>query len=378
MRGRARAVGAWIAAAWLLPAVAVAAPAQGPLGLRTPGTVRDLFLDVVLWDARAVEAPRLELCWAMANDWSTPTRLERGTESAVVWLDEQADSLSASIRIPWGVVAGAPEGSFARRLASALELRATLHWGGWSDAPIEAWHGLVRYYGFARKSYPRDAVNLELRAPAVGTLARVEAPTLAVGDVVLRNQVLLWEGGEPLASGSRARAGVSLRLDVKAPLGRTYQMGGSGGWDAGVGLAGTWQAPPWLVGHALAAASWWSGFSAAFPLQPLSWHGSLEASLVFLVGEWSFILEDRFLTKAFGPGWTVADEGPGGTLQSSASHALFRPQNQIALGARIGPVTFWFAEDFVIGSNPIAGTADWFYDTNAPDVAVGLSLTIGR
>ena len=46
------------------PVAALPLPVQGPLEVRTPGSLRDLFLDVVQWDARAVTAPRLEVGWA--------------------------------------------------------------------------------------------------------------------------------------------------------------------------------------------------------------------------------------------------------------------------------------------------------------------------
>src|SRR5574342_948494 len=122
--------------ALLAAAPVAAAPllAQGPLEVRTPGSLRDLFLDVVPWDARAVTAPRLQVSWVVANDWSTPTTLARNGVAVQVRLDEQADSISAAIRLPWGVVLGSAPGGFARRLASARELRGTWHWGGWSDA----------------------------------------------------------------------------------------------------------------------------------------------------------------------------------------------------------------------------------------------------
>ena len=372
--GRPRAAAA--VALWLASAGALAAAPQGPLELRTPGTLRDLFLDVVAWDAREIGSPRFELRWAMANDWSTPTLLARGGRAVLVRLDEQADSLSVSVRLPWGAVAGAPAGSWSRRLATALELRATAHWGGYSDGPIEAWHALGNYGDFARNLYPRDQVHVALREPGGTALVALSNPVVSVGDLVLRNQVLLWEGGEPLAEGPGARAGVSLRVDVAAPVGRLALLGGSGGWDAGAGIEGTWQATPWLVGHALAAASLWSGLPRGFPLQPRRWHGSLDLSLVFLVGEWALILEDRFATAAFEGGWTLVDAGPGGTAQTSASYAVLRPQNQVALGVRVRGLAFWLMEDFTLGHNPGNGAGDWFYDTNAPDVAIGVTLTL--
>jgi hypothetical protein len=366
-----------IAAVLLLAAGgrAAASPAQGPLGVRTPGSLRDLFLDVVQWDARAVPALRLDVGWAMANDWSTPTTLTRDGQLVQVRLDEQADSLAAGLRIPWGVVLGSPAGSFLRRLATALEMRGTVHWGGWSDAVIDAWHRVPSYNDFARPAFPRNEVHLALH-PLLGTgPVQIDQATFAFGDVVLRNQLLLWEGGEPLREGSGARAGVSLRLDVKIPTGSLSRMGGSGGWDVGLGLLGTWQATPWLAGHAIVTGSLWSAMPGGLPLQPRTWQGSTGLSLVVLLGDWSIVLEDRWSTAPFQAGWAFVEMNPEWNPQSSAYAAVALSQNQITGGVRYGPLTFWLQEDFSPGSVPGLGPT-WFHDSNAPDVAIGLTLTL--
>jgi hypothetical protein len=364
-----------LAVAVAAPVAALAEPSQGPLGVRTAGTLRDLFLDVVQWDARAVTALRLDVGWSMANDWSTPTTLTRDGALVQVRLDEQSDSLTAAIRVPWGVVLGSPEGSFARRLSSALELRGTLHWGGWSDGVIDAWHKIFAYNDFARPAFPKNEVHVELRDPLSSLPVDIQSTTFAFGDVVLRNQLLLWEGGEPLREGPEARAGVSLRLDVKVPTGSLSRMGGSGGWDVGLGVEGTWQATSWLVGHAILAGSYWSGLASSIALQPRPFHGTAGLSLVAMAGDWSFVLEDRWCTAAFQSGWTFVEVNPEWNLQSSASNAVSLSQNQITGAVRWGPLTFWFAEDFTLGSVPGLGPR-WFFDSNAPDVAMGLTLTL--
>jgi len=366
-----------IAAVLLLAAggSAAASPAQGPLSVRTPGTLRDLFLDVVQWDARAVPALRLDVGWGMANDWSTPTTLTRDGQLVQVRLDEQADSLAAELRVPWGVVLGSPDGSFLRRLTTALEIRGTVHWGGWSDAVIDAWHRVFNYNDFARPAFPRNEVHLALHR-VLGTVpVDVHQATFAFGDVVLRNQLLLWQGAEPLREGPSARAGVSLRLDVKIPTGSPSRMGGSGGWDVGLGLLGTWQATPWLVGHAIVAGSLWSQMAGGLPLQPRTWQATAGLSLAFLLGDWSILLEDRWSSPPFQAGWGFVEVNPEWNLQSSATTAVTLSQNQITGGVRYGPVTFWLMEDFTLGSVPGLGPR-WFYDSNAPDVAIGLTLTL--
>ena len=354
---------------------ALAAPSQGPLELRVPGSLRDLFLDVVPWDARAVTGLRLDVGWAMANDGSTPTTLERDGQSVQVRLDEQSDSITAAIRVPWGVVLGSPEGSFLRRLATALEIRGTVHWGGWSDGAIEAWHTLLRFNDFARPAFPQNEIHLALHPEPGTTPVRIDQATFAFGDVVLRNQLLLWEGGEPLREGPEARAGVSLRLDLKIPTGSLSRMGGSGGWDVGLGVLGTWQATSWLVGHAIVSGSIWSPMSGGLPLQPRTFQASVGASLVVLLGDWSIVLEDRWSSAAFQDGWNFVPADPAWTLMSSAYAAVALSQNQISGGVRWGPLAFWFSEDFNLGNVPGMGPT-WFYDTNAPDLAIGLTLTL--
>ncbi|HQR30750.1 MAG TPA: hypothetical protein PLL32_10090 [Anaeromyxobacteraceae bacterium] len=352
-----------------------AAPSQDPLEVRIPGTLRELFLDVVPWDARSVPALRIDAGWTVANDWSTPTTLTRDGQAVEVRLDEQADSITAAVRVPWGVVLGSPPDAFLRRLATAVELRATVHWGGWTDGPIDAWHRLFSYNDFARPSLPSNAVHLGLHRPLGTEPVRIDAATFAFGDVVLRNQLLLWEGGEPLDPGGPARGGVSLRLDLKIPTGLLARMGGSGGWDVGLGVLGTWQATSWLTGHAIVSGSAWSGMPGGLPLQPRTWQASAGLALVVMLGEVSLHLEDRWASAPFQYGWTFVEVNPEWNLQSSASNAVTLSQNQIAGGVRWGPLTFWFAEDFTIGSVPGLGPR-WFYDSNAPDVAFGLTLTL--
>jgi hypothetical protein len=356
------------------PVAAAPLPAQGPLEARTPGSLRDLFLEVVPWDARAVTAPRLQMGWVVANDWSTPTTLARNGVAVQVRLDEQADSLTAAVRLPWGAVLGSAPGALARRLATSLEVRGTWHWGGWSDAAADAWHQLLSFNDFARPAFPRNQVHFHLQGPGAASPVDLRSATFAFGDLVVRNQLLVWEGGEPLAEGPPARAGVSLRLDVKAPTGSVSRMGGSGGWDAGLGLAGTWQVASWLVGHAMVSGSYWAGMPGGLPLQPRPFHAGVGLSLVALAGDWSFALEDRWFSAAFQPGWAFVEANPEWSVQSSAYAAVAMPQNQIAGGVRWGALTFWLTEDFCPGRLP--GLRGWFYDTNAPDVAMGLTVTV--
>src|SRR3954470_23585207 len=73
----------------------------GPLGLRTQGPLRELFLDMTAADARPIQRPDFELRWSIANTWNEGMALRRGNEWANQTLDEQADSISLRVRTPW-------------------------------------------------------------------------------------------------------------------------------------------------------------------------------------------------------------------------------------------------------------------------------------
>ena len=83
--------------AFLLALVA----AGGPLGLRTQGPLRELFLDVTAADARPIDRGEVELRWSVANTWNEPMMLQRGGEWATQTMDEQADAVTLRLRTPW-------------------------------------------------------------------------------------------------------------------------------------------------------------------------------------------------------------------------------------------------------------------------------------
>ncbi len=356
------------------PATSAASP-SAPLGIRTQGTFRELFLDLPLADARGPTGPELDARWSVANDWSTPTVVARGTALVLVQTDEQADALGVSVRLPWARPPGASGATrtLAQRLSSTLELRLTEHWGGWTDGPIDAWHRLVRSFDFDRPLYPRDRVRVRLAELGGASAVDASGAVLAMGDLAIRNQVLLLEGGASAREPGRAAWAVAARLDVKVPLGRLSSLGGSQGWDAGAGVAGTVELAPWLVGHAMVALSAWSGLPGGLPLQPRTWHASFDASLAARAGPVTLLLEDRLLTPAFESGWVLA---AGGDPRSTAYNATFRAHNQVSGGVRWGPVTLWLSEDFTPGTTTGVGAAGWFYDSNAPDLCLGVAVLL--
>jgi hypothetical protein len=340
-------------------AIAALAAPDAPLGVRTPGTFRELFLDATSEDARPPRAPELELRWTAANDWSVPTSLVRNGTTVVVRADEEEQGIRLAMRAPLGrVVAGA-------------EVRLLAHGGGFLDGPIEAWHRATGFTNFERERWPRDGIHVRLGSPGAAPIVAVDGPRTGMGDVVLRAGTVLAEGGASFRSG--ARWAVSARADVKLPTGSLDRLGGSGAPDGGVALLATAELTPWLTAHALAAGAAWSPLPARSALQPRTWHGTAELSLVALAGGFAFALEDRVVTPAFSGGWqTVA--ATHREVIAGAGFALLRTHNQITVGVRRGPATVFVSEDFTPG-RPGHGTGGWFYSSNEPDLAGGVTLS---
>lgn len=369
-------------AALLLPLAAHAQDgrARGPLGLRTQGPQRELFLDLTLFDARALEAPELDVRWAMANTWNQPMQLRRHEEYAVQELDEQADSLTLRLRAPWSRLLGpgpaglpgSPRPLFAR-LSTAAEWRLTLHWGGWSDRPIEAWHALTGAFNYQRDHAPRDGIFL-FQGDDRGVSFNLRGATLAPGDLVLRTALLLAEAGASPAGPSAW--GVSLRLDLKLPTGSLERLGGSGGFDAGLALQASARLGPSVTLHGQAGLVRLGGWSSSAALAPKRLVGTLEASLEWEVGPVVLMVEDRVLSPLFLPGWDRTFFNSYDGALSSGLYATFRAHNQLSFALRWGRFALWLAEDFTPGENRNS-VLPFLYVSNAPDVVLGLAYTQG-
>jgi len=341
----------------VLLAIAILLAAGGPLGLRTQGPLRELFLDVTGADARPIDRPEIDVRWSMANSWNEPMALQRGSDWANQELDEQADSLSLRAKAPWPWL--------GKRVWSALEWKITEHWGGWSDRPIEAWHSLIGAFNYQRSLYPRDQIHL-LYQDAGATAFDIEGGTLAAGDLTARTQVALLTDGPVAVAG---------RFDFKLPIGSLSAAGGSGGFDAGLGLLATWPFADWGALHGLIALSRFSQLSAPTLLQPKAWHFSAEASFEATAGAWTFLLEDRCLSPLLEPGWVwLPAAGGDDALLSSGYYADFRAHNQISIGVRRGRFSAWLSEDFTPGPNPHS-VMKWLWVSNAPDLVIGVAFT---
>ena len=343
----------------MLAVVAVLLATGGPLGLRTQGPLRELFLDMTAADAWPIDRPEIDVRWTVANTWNEPMTLQRGNDWANQELDEQADALTLRLKAPWP---GFPN------VWTALEWKLTQHWGGWTDAPIESWHSLVGAFNYQRSMYPRNKVRL-LYADVGGRAFDVHSGTLAPGDFTARTQIALLDA--PVA--------VAARLDLKLPIGSLSRAGGSGGVDAGAGLVATWPLSSWATLHALAAVSRFSNLSAPTALQPKPWHFTAEASFELEILGSTLLIEDRVLSPLLQPGWTwspIGADSSKNALLSSGVYADFRAHNQISIGLRRGRFSTWISEDFTPGHNE-ASVMRWMWVSNAPDVVVGIAFTQG-
>ena len=364
------------AAALSLALLATAAPARavddGPLGVRTPGVFRDLFLDMPLADARGPSGPdagvRLDLRWWFSNDWSVPTRLARGDDVVWVQQDAQTDALELAATVPWSRLGAAP---WLERWQTSAELRLLTRWGGWSDGMIEEWHDAIGSWNFQREYHPRNAVHLRLAEEGGRTLADLRGSGTTLSDLALRTSGRLLAGA-PRDDGALPWA-VALRADLELPTGWLAALGGSGGFEAGLGVAGTAAPLPWLTLHGQGAVRLVPPLARDFPLRPrtIQWGFDL-AVVVRLWDRVALVAEDRLSSPLFRGGWSL----PAGTKEPEATayYALFRLQNQISGGVRVGEVTVFFSEDFTPGRRLAADPGPrWFYNSNAPDFVFGIS-----
>lgn len=359
-----RALGALLLAAPAL--VAAASPSDAPLGLSTPGPLRALFLDMPLADARGAARTTVDLRWAMVNSWSVPTALVRGEDAVEVQLDAQLETLQLAVAVPWRSLS---RSGLAERLTTSLEARALAIWGGWSDGGIEDWHRIVKTTNFARHHWPRDAVALTLAQADGPRLVELRSGRLALGDVVLRTALRVMGAG-PDAGPSRWA--LALRFDLKLPTGKLERLGGSEGVDAGLGTAATFTANRWLTLHGLLSLRAVSDLPGGIALQPRRLQGGLDLSAVARLGPVALLLEDRISSPLLEDGWRLAasQDAPAAT----AWYALFKPHNQLSVGLRWRELTAFLCEDFTPGGRMAVDSGPaWFYDSNAPDVVLGIA-----
>jgi hypothetical protein len=319
-----------------------------------------LFLEMPLQDARPAPGLRTDVRWWLSNEWAVPTRLRRGDREIRVEQDAQADVLQLSATVPWARVGG-PQG-----WQTTAELRLLERWGGWTDGIISGWHHLIGSTNFSRSLYPGYHAALRLEETGGRPLLALQHPGLTVSDLALRTQGTLIQ---------EERGALAMRADVKLPTGRLSAVGGSGAVDAGFGLAATLTPRRWLTVHGMTELRLVSPLPRGFPLQPAPAQWGIDASAVVRLSEHlALILEDRLSSPLFRGGLSLLPAEPD--PQSTAYYGLFRPYNQISGGVRFSETTIYFSEDFTPGRRLAAdGGPQWFYNSNAPDIVLGVCWT---
>ena len=93
----------------------------------------------------------------------------------------------------------------------------------------------------------------------------------------------------------------------------------------------------------------------------------------------ALLIEDRVTSPILGGGWDrVPADGVDGFM-ASGYYGAFLPQNRVSVGLRSGPWTFWLSEDWTPGAAPHSrGPINWFYDSNAPDLVLGVAWASPR
>jgi hypothetical protein len=77
------------------------------------------------------------------------------------------------------------------------------------------------------------------------------------------------------------------------------------------------------------------------------------------------------------PGWQRWEDGGNDGYLSSTLAGAFRSHNQVSWGIRYRGFSLWLSEDFTPGANP-RGTLSWLYNSNHPDVVLGLGYSLRR
>ena len=238
------------------------------------------------------------------------------------------------------------------------------------DGIISGWHGLIGTTNFSRNLYPEHRVNLQLEEPGGRALADLHHPGLTLSDLALRTQGTLLAGEAP--AGGAAPWAVAVRADLKLPVGRPEALGGSGGVDGGLGLAATWAPKPWLTLHWLGDVRLISPLPDGFPLQPRTVQWGLDFSGVLRLGAVALVGEGRLSSRLFRGGWSLQPREID--PQATAYYGLFCPYNQLSAGVRFSEVTVYFSEDFTLGRRlPTDDGPPWFYNSNSPDIVLGVA-----
>lgn len=128
----------------------------------------------------------------------------------------------------------------SNRARAGIDVRLHALYGGFLDGWIEGFHSLFGLPNSYRHYFPQDAIRIDM-STADGTIRRIAEPTLRLGEIDLRTQVLLVE---------RRRANLAGIAAISIPVPDPSRIVSSGTADLGLGFAGTIAWTPRISNHA--------------------------------------------------------------------------------------------------------------------------------
>ncbi len=196
-----------------IPRIAEPGRFFGPLPTRNQHPLRIMFYDFTPERAKVLPAGESEFVFRFQGSSNMVKKTEAGT---IVDLDLECWAYELEHR--WGSRRG--------ELTVTLPFRDNTH--GFMDNIIDSWHGFLGLPRGNRPDYPANDYHFFVRN-RYGDVLNIASDRFGLGDLSIA-----WKG-ESGSSGSRDT--LSYRAAVKLPTGDSEYGLGSGGTDAGIGLA---------------------------------------------------------------------------------------------------------------------------------------------
>lgn len=320
---------------------------NGPLRLRNEHPFVTLFAATPPLDARVPTRPRLEFDGAFANTYTynnTAANSPPGQLYVKAPKPIRFDLAALAAQAP-----GHPSKTYyvadtettrllvrytrptTRRSAFEVEVPLFMDSGGWLDDLIGGFHRMFGMNPVGRQHAVSGQSQL-LYAHGRNVLLVNGQRGPQLGDVTLRELV-------NLVPGNRRRPWVSVSAAVKVPTGAPSQLGGSGCWDATLGLHLTGEVGR-LTTYGTLGWDWhggWRGMSDVGLRNPLDLHLGADYRLT---RDWSLVTAFSFT---------------GAALKVNESGSLGRPASTTALAARrrfgANSLEFGYLENIVNNEN---------------------------
>lgn len=266
----------------------------GPLRLQNGFQFGAVFLSTPPLHARIGTRPRLDLRLSMLSTHAVPDYLAQ----TAAGMAQAAGGGPLDLALLAGEAAADPAATLyladvettrldlvythplGRRWQFEVEAPIYYQSGGWMDAVVEGWHALFGLPDTGRRGYPHGNSQMAYyHGGSSFALTGESGP--ALGDITLRG---LWQ-----AVDSRPAA-IAFSGAVKLPTGAASRLAGSGCWDFGLGLHGSYTLGQSRV-YTTAGFNHhggWRGMSGVQVRDTLDWHLGYE----YRVSEhWSWLTQ---------------------------------------------------------------------------------------